>query len=87
MEIIKSIIASVLTALYQPFWHAVISSVFLSFLYLYAYHSINTGRGLKVAVKPWIEEFKTSVFLRKLFLLISFTVDSFQNTFESKYVG
>ena len=87
VQIIKSIITSVLTALYQPFWYAVLSAILLCFLYLYAYHSINTGRGLKVAVKPWIEEFKTSVFLRKLFLLISFTVDSFQNTFESKYVG
>ena len=74
MQIVKSLITSVLIALYQPFWYAVISSVLLGFLYLYAYHPINSGKGIKAAFRAWIENFKTSVFFRKLFLLFFFTV-------------
>ena len=74
MQIVKSLITSVLIALYQPFWYAVLSAALLCFLYLYAYHPINTGKGLKAAFRTWIEEFNTSVFFRKLFLLFFFTV-------------
>lgn len=74
MQILQTIIANVLTALYQPFWYAILSAVLLVFLYLYAYHPINSGRGLKVAVKAWIEEFKTAIFFRKLFLFFFFTM-------------
>jgi len=74
VQIVKSLITSVLIALYQPFWYAVISSVLLGFLYLYAYHPINSGKGIKAAFRAWIENFKTSVFFRKLFLLFFFTV-------------
>lgn len=51
MEVIKSIIANVLTALYQPFWYAVLSSVLLGFIYLYAYNPVESGKGLKVSAK------------------------------------
>ena len=37
IELLKKIITNVLTALYQPFWFAVILTVFLLFFYLYAY--------------------------------------------------
>lgn len=74
MQIIQTIIINVLTALYQPFWYAVLSAVLLCFLYLYAYHPINSGKGLRVAFRAWVKEFKTSVFFRKLFLLFFFTV-------------
>ena len=74
MQIVKSLITSVLIALYQPFWYAVLSAALLCFLDLYAYHPINTGKGLKAAFRTWIEEFKTSVFFRRLFLLFFFTV-------------
>lgn len=74
MQILQTIIANILVALYQPFWYAVLSAVLLCFLYLYAYHPVNPGRGLKTAVKAWIEEFKTSLFFRKLVLLFFFTV-------------
>lgn len=74
VQIIKSIITSVLTALYQPFWYAVLSAILLCFLYLYAYHPINSGKGIKVAFRAWVENFKTSVFFRKLFFLFFFIV-------------
>lgn len=62
VQIIKSIITSVLTALYQPFWYAVLSAILLCFLYLYAYHPISSGKGIKVAFRAWVENFKTSGF-------------------------
>ena len=66
LEVIKSIIANVLTALYQPFWYAVLSSILLGFIYLYAYNPVESGKGLRKAIKGWAEEFKTSIFFRKL---------------------
>ena len=74
MQILQTIIANILVALYQPFWYAFLSAVLLCFLYLYAYHPVNPGRGLKNAAKTWIEEFKTSLSFRKLFLLFFFAV-------------
>ena len=73
-EILQTIISNILTALYQPFWYAVLASVLLCFLYLYAYYPVNTGKGLKVAIKTWMKEFRKSVFFRKLFVLSFFTV-------------
>lgn len=74
LERIKSIVSNILTALYQPFWYAVLSSVLLFFFYLYTYHPINVGKGIKLALKGWLEEFKSSAFFRKLFVLFFFTV-------------
>ena len=45
MEIFKSIVTNVLTALYQPFWFAVLLTIFILFFYMYAYHPIDTGKG------------------------------------------
>lgn len=49
IELLKKIITNVLTALYQPFWFAVILTVFLLFFYLYAYKPIDTGKGIRAA--------------------------------------
>lgn len=74
IELLKKIITNVLTALYQPFWFAVILTVFLLFFYLYAYKPIETGKGIRAAFRAWWQEFRTSLFFRKLFLLTFFTV-------------
>ena len=74
IELLKKIITNVLTALYQPFWFAVILTVFLLFFYLYAYKPIDTGKGIRAAFRAWWQEFRTSLFFRKLFLLKFFTV-------------
>ena len=74
VQIIKTVITNILIALYQPFWYAVVASVLLCFLYLYAYHPVDTGNGLRSAFKTWIEEFKRSIFFRRLFLLSFFTI-------------
>ena len=60
VQIVKTVITNILIALYQPFWYAVVASVLLCFLYLYAYHPVDTGNGLRSAFKTWIEEFKRS---------------------------
>ena len=74
VQIVKTVITNILIALYQPFWYAAVASVLLCFLYLYAYHPVDTGNGLKSAFKTWIEEFKRSIFFRRLFLLSFFTI-------------
>lgn len=47
MTLVKSILTNILTALYHPFWFAVILSVFILFFYLYAYKPDNAGKGMK----------------------------------------
>lgn len=74
MQVITKIIENILTALYQPFWFAMFSAVLLTFFYLYAYHPVNSGKGVKLALRSWLHEFMSSVFFRKLFLLSFFTV-------------
>lgn len=65
--IISTIISNVLTALYQPFWFAVILSVLFMFVYK-AYPSI------KQAAKDWFSWFKSDPTFRRTFLLVFYTV-------------
>ena len=67
MEIISKIITNVLTALYQPFWFAVILSVLFMFVYK-AYPSI------KQAAKDWFFWFKSDPTFRRTFLLVFYSV-------------
>ncbi len=67
MKIFTTIISNVLTALYQPFWFAVILSVLFMFVYE-AYPSI------KRAAKDWISWFKSDPTFRRTFLLVFYTV-------------
>lgn len=67
MQIIAAIITNVLTALYQPFWFAVILSVLFMFVYK-AYPSI------KQAAKDWFSWFKSDPTFRRTFLLVFYTV-------------
>ena len=72
-DIIASIITSVLTALYQPFWFSVILSVLVLFFYLFSYHNETGGRGIRGAFSVWWQFFKDSAFFRKLFFLTFYT--------------
>lgn len=67
VDIIGKIISNILTALYQPFWFALILSVLFMFVYM-------TYPNIKSAAVQWINWFKESVFFRKLFLLVFVTV-------------
>lgn len=66
MRIISKIISDVLTALYQPFWFAVIMSVL--FMFVYKSHT-----SIKQAAKDWISWFKTDANFRRTFLLVFYT--------------
>lgn len=67
MKIFTTIITNVLTALYQPFWFAVILSVLFMFVYkVYPY--------IKQAAKEWISWFKSDSTFRRTFLLVFYTV-------------
>ena len=74
MEIFKSIVTNVLTALYQPFWFAILLTIFILFFYMYAYHPTDAGKGIKTACIAWVRTFKNSLYFRKLFCLVFFTV-------------
>ena len=67
MQIFSTIITNVLTALYQPFWFAVILSVLFMFVYK-AYPSI------KRAATDWISWFKSDPSFRRIFFLVFYTV-------------
>lgn len=67
MQIISQIISNVLTALYQPFWFAVILSV----LFMFAYKS---KPSIKQAAYEWISWFKSDSSFRRTFFLVFYTV-------------
>lgn len=67
MQIISKIISNVLTALYQPFWFAVI----LSILFMFAYKNCPS---IKQAAGNWISWFKSDPTFRRTFLLVFYTV-------------
>lgn len=67
MQIISKIIANILTALYQPFWFAVILSVLFMFVY-------KTYPSSRQAVKDWISWFKFDSLFRHIFFLVFYTV-------------
>ena len=67
--IITKILTNILTALYEPFGFSLLLSFLSMFFYLYAYEPQNAGKGWKSAIVTWYQNFKESVFFRKLFLL------------------
>ena len=74
LDIFKSVINNILTALYQPFWFALLLAFFISFFYLYCNNPVDAGRGYKAAIKGWWREFGNSSFFRRFFVLTFCTV-------------
>lgn len=68
MEIIKSIISNILTALYEPFGFALILTVLFLFVCMYA-----REHGWREIVKKWINCFRTNREFRIAFFLIFYT--------------
>ena len=73
LETLSTILKNILTALYQPFWFAVLLSVLAMFLYLFATDKESAGQGLKRAFMTWLHYFKSSKQFRRLFFLIFYT--------------
>lgn len=67
LQVIRSIIINVLTALYQPFWFSII----LSILFMFVWKNYS---GIKAASKQWIKWFKEEIEFRKMFLLVFYIV-------------
>lgn len=65
INVFKSIIINVLTALYEQFWFSVILAVLFMFLYLYA-----KEHGWKAAWHNWWDALKNSKTFRRTFYLI-----------------
>lgn len=68
IDVLNTILKNVLTALYQPFWFAVILSILFMFFYLYA-----KEHGWKESIRIWISKFKASSYFRRVFLLVFYT--------------
>lgn len=66
IDILKSIITNILTAIYQPFWF----SFLLSVLFMFVYKSYPS---FKIALKQWINWFKSESSFRKMFFLVFYT--------------
>lgn len=73
MEAVALILSNVLTAIYQPFWYALLLSVFVMFFYLYAFDGSEAGNGWKNICRIWINHFKISCKFRDLFFITFYT--------------
>ena len=74
MQIISNIIRNVLTALYQPFWAAVLTAFSSMFVYLFAKeHQWKIGNFLANTIKVWWNAFRCSSSFRRTFLLVFYT--------------
>lgn len=74
IEIFNKIFYSVLLALYQPFWNAILLAFLVMFLYLYAKeHEWKKNNLLRNIFATWWETFKISSNFRRTFLLAFYT--------------
>ena len=69
-----NIIRSVLTALYEPFWAALLLAVVAMFAFLYAKeHGWRKGDFFSKLIHVWFKEFRISLAFRRTFLLMFYT--------------
>ena len=74
VDIVNSIIKNVLTALYQPFWAAMLMAFSSMFVYLYAKeHQWKINDFFENVIKVWWKEFRSSPSFRRIFLLVFYT--------------
>lgn len=74
IEIVNKIVYNVLSALYQPFWAAVLLAFFFMFLYLYAKeHEWEKNNFIWNMFATWLMAFKSSSYFRRAFLLAFYT--------------
>ena len=68
-KIITSILSNILTAIYQPFWFALLAAILLMFLYLFA-----REHGWKQAAALWLKSFRKDRMFRKAFYMGFYTI-------------
>lgn len=69
MEILQTILTNVLTALYQPFWFAVLFSITVMYVLMYV-----KEHGWKDSIRRWVNNFRNLVEFRRTFALVFYTV-------------
>lgn len=69
MELIKSIMLSILTSFYQPFWAALIAAYVFMYMYLFSFHAEDGNKGWSGSIRLWIIQFKSSPQFRSMFYL------------------
>ena len=73
-QALNNIIRSVLTALYEPFWAALLLAVVVMFIFLYAKeHGWKIGDFFPKLIRVWCNEFRSSSTFRRTFLLVFYT--------------
>ena len=73
-QVLCKIIRSVLTALYEPFWAALLLAVVSMFAFLYAKeHDWKINNFLSQMAHVWYQEFRSSSTFRRTFLLVFYT--------------
>mgnify|MGYP006918635454 FL=1 len=74
MEVLSKTVYNVLSALYQPFWAAVLFAFFFMFLYVYAKeHKWKKSNFIQNMFVTWWTAFKSSSCFRRTFLLAFYT--------------
>lgn len=75
IKIIKNVIEDILTAIYQPFWAAVLLAFVAMFIFMYAKeHNWQKKDLVKNILSTWFSYFKKSYEFRRVFLLIFYSV-------------
>ena len=73
-QVINSIIRSVLTALYEPIWAALLLALVGMFVFLYAKeHHWRINNFLPQMAHVWCQGFRSSSIFRRIFLLVFYT--------------
>ena len=74
MEVLSKTVYNVLSALYQPFWAAVLFAFFFMFLYVYSKeHKWKKSNFIQNMFVTWWTAFKSSSCFRRTFLLAFYT--------------
>ena len=74
IEIVNKIVYNILSALYRPFWAAVLLAFLFMFLYLYAKeHGWKKNNLIQNMFLTWCKAFKSSSCFRRIFRLAFYT--------------
>lgn len=86
-KVLEQVFKDVLTALYQPFWAAVLLAYLFMFLYLYGReHGWRKTEWIRRMFKIWISEFRRSAIFRRLFFLAFYTALILFRTFLNRTI-